>query len=98
MPGHSQITTENTSPPTTDIISSNPPTSPEYLVDEGETNGYLTEILYNYAGQKTSLTTPDMGTWGYEYDPSGNLSTQTDARGCEIDMLYDSLNRLTEKS
>ena len=67
-------------------------------VQEGEPNGYLTQILYNFAGQKTNLTTPDMGTWSYEYDPLGNLSTQTDARGCTIDMLYDELNRITEKS
>jgi YD repeat-containing protein len=40
----------------------------------------------------------DMGTWYYSYDASGNLTGQTDARGCVTSITYDSLNRPTGKS
>ena len=40
----------------------------------------------------------DMGTWYYGYDALGNLTSQTDARGCISTLNYDLLNRMTGKS
>src|SRR3990170_3657485 len=45
-----------------------------------------------------------MGAWSYDYDAvfangkPGNLTRQTDARGCTIALGYDALNRLLSKS
>ncbi len=43
------------------------------------------------------MTDPDMGYWTYQYDKSGNLELQTDAKGQKIRFLYDCLNRVYEK-
>lgn len=58
----------------------------------------VTSMTYNNAGQKLTMSDPDMGSWSYTYDALGNLKTQTDARNCVLTMGYDSLNRLTGKS
>ena len=44
------------------------------------------------------MSDPDMGVWTYDYDALSNLKFQTDARGCTLTMLYDSLNRLDTKT
>ena len=68
-------------------------------VSEGNYGGApSTSITYNTGGQKTSMTTPDLGTWDYTYDALGNLATQEDARGCTITMAYDDINRLIGKT
>src|SRR5215207_1213472 len=54
-------------------------------------------MTYNNAGQKLTMSDPDMGNWSYAYDGLGNLTRQTDARGQRICMYYDALNRLTGK-
>lgn len=59
--------------------------------------GLTTTLGYNRAGQKTSMSDPDMGNWSYAYDGAGNLTSQTDARGCTLYMTYDPLYRLTPK-
>ncbi len=59
---------------------------------------HTTSMTYDAAGRKTSMTDPDMGYWTYDYDALGNLKTQTDARGCTTNLLYDALSRLTKKS
>ncbi len=41
---------------------------------------------------------PDLGNWEYEYDDAGNLIRQTDAGGNEVQLEYDVIDRLTEKS
>jgi RHS repeat-associated protein len=53
---------------------------------------------YNGLGRKASMDDPDMGHWEYGYDDAGNLTQQTDARGCSTSFVYDPLNRLTQKS
>ncbi len=58
---------------------------------------HVTALSYNPAGQKSAIDDPDMGTWSYDYDNSGNLSHQTDNRGCVTTLLYDNANRLTDK-
>jgi len=55
------------------------------------------KMTYDSLGRKRDMTDPDMGYWTYEYDKSGNLIAQTDARKQTITFAYDTLNRLTEK-
>ncbi|PKN91158.1 MAG: hypothetical protein CVU44_20570 [Chloroflexi bacterium HGW-Chloroflexi-6] len=67
-----------------------------------------TKIKYDMAGQKIGMDDPDMGKagileddnwgWTYAYDALGNLTGQTDARGCTLTLTYDLLNRLTAKN
>jgi len=57
-----------------------------------------TTITYDLAGRKTTMDDADMGAWAYAYDALGNLSKQTDANGCETNLSYDRLNRLSGKS
>ena len=44
------------------------------------------------------MSDPDLGNWGYTYDGTGSLASQTDARSCATSLGYDSLNRLVSKS
>ncbi len=53
-----------------------------------------THITYDAWGRKIELSDPDMGDWAYEYDASGNLIRQTDARGVTLCYEYDGHNRL----
>jgi YD repeat-containing protein len=55
-------------------------------------------MTYNWLSHKTGMTDPDMGSWSYGYDNNGNLTTQTDAKNQTITMVYDALNRLTNKN
>lgn len=64
-------------------------------VDYGDAH---TSLAYDMAGRKVEMDDADMGAWSYSYDASGNLKTQTDARGCTISMTYDPLNRPTAKT
>jgi RHS repeat-associated protein len=69
--------------------------------------GVTTEIKYDWVGRKVGMDDPDMGMagtlgddqwgWRYEYDALGNLTKQTDARGCVMTLEYDLLNRLNNK-
>ena len=56
-----------------------------------------TTITYDSLSKKRTMTDPAMGYWTYTYDKSGNLETQTDAKGQIIRFNYDGLNRVTEK-
>lgn len=60
--------------------------------------GNQTIIGYNGFGRKDTMTDPDMGSWSYSYSVLGNLTTQTDARGCVTTVTYDDLNRPTGKT
>jgi len=63
---------------------------------EGEQN--TTTMTYDSLSKKRTMTDPDMGYWTYEYDKSGNLELQTDAKGQKIRFRYDGLNRVYEKA
>jgi RHS repeat-associated protein len=53
---------------------------------------------YDPLSRKTDMHDVDMGDWSYQYDAAGNLTRQTDARGCNTHFTYDQLNRLTGKT
>ncbi len=55
-------------------------------------------MTYDSLSKKRSMNDPDMGSWTYVYDKSGNLTSQTDAKGQTINFNYDGLNRLTQKT
>jgi RHS repeat-associated protein len=44
------------------------------------------------------MSDPDMGNWSYAYDALGDLTSQTDARGCQLSLSYDNLSRLTSRA
>jgi uncharacterized repeat protein (TIGR02543 family) len=50
---------------------------------------------YDSLGQKIHSFDVDLGQRDFSYDPVGNMSSQTDARGTVIKYQYDALNRLT---
>ena len=41
---------------------------------------------------------PDMGQWSYEYFASGELKSQTDAKGQLTAMTYDKLGRMLTRT
>ena len=47
-------------------------------------------------GRVYQTISPDTGTTTYQYDPAGNLTSKTDAKGVTISYVYDALNRLTK--
>jgi RHS repeat-associated protein len=60
--------------------------------------GAVVSMTYDNAGRKLTMDDPDMGDWSYVYDALGNLTQQTDARGCTTNLTYDLLNRLKQKT
>jgi len=86
-------------------VSITPPTGPgiSYTYDKLDRlktavrGGFTTTLSYDFAGRKISMSDPDMGYWTYDYDALGNLTTQTDARGCRLTLLYDLSSRLKNK-
>jgi RHS repeat-associated protein len=54
-------------------------------------------MTYDSLSKKIAMTDPDMGSWTYDYDKSGNLRFQTDAKGQTVEFQYDGLNRATHK-
>ncbi len=44
------------------------------------------------------IENPESGTINYGYDPNGNLTSKTDARGVKTDYVYDALNRVTNRA
>lgn len=60
--------------------------------------GNQINIGYDGFGRKIAISDPDLGVWGYGYDVWGNLTSQTDSRGCVTNVTYDDLNRPTLKT
>lgn len=70
------------------------------VVNTNSQNGTstTTTIGYNMLGQKSYVDDPDLGKWTYlYYEGTGNLFSQTDARGVTLYFQYDALNRLRQK-
>ena len=58
---------------------------------------HVTSMDYDRAGRKTSMQDPNMGNWSYEYFPSGDLKSQTDAKLQTLCFAYDPLGRSMAK-
>jgi len=56
-----------------------------------------TTMTYDSLSKKRTMIDPDMGSWEYDYDKSGNLTYQRDAKSQTITFDYDGLNRLWHK-
>ncbi len=105
-PANESYTTKTYSDSWGRTVQVQPPTGPgvSYVYDilDRLTDVYYgsphTILTYDLAGRKTQMVDPDMGTWQYGYDATGNLTSQTDARGCVTSLSYDLLNRPTGKS
>ena len=83
-----------------------PVTGPNVVYDYDELGNLMTAthsgavvaMTYDNAGRKLAMDDPDMGDWSYAYDALGNLTQQTDPRGCVTNLTYDLLNRLKQKT
>ncbi|MGO9092760.1 MAG: toxin TcdB middle/N-terminal domain-containing protein [bacterium] len=64
---------------------------------QGQPQQNTTSMTYDSLSRKRSMTDPDMGAWSYTYDNAGNLICQSDAKGQAIGLVYDKINRVTEK-
>ncbi len=60
-----------------------------------KTNGATVRMVYDAAGNKTSLIDPDAGTTLYTYAADGTLLTQTDGLGIKTTNSYDDFGRLS---
>lgn len=54
-------------------------------------------FVYDSLKRLTSVTNPENGTVGYQYDNNGNLLVKTEARGVSAHYDYDALNRATRR-
>ena len=73
-------------------------TGKPFEVTNGEGFNQTTITMsYNTAGFQENLDDPDAGLTNYEYDPFGQLVSQTDNKGNNYLMKYDALGRITEK-
>ena len=59
--------------------------------------GNVSGMIYDSLGRKTDMYDPDMGHWAYQYDPSGAVTQQTDAKAQTLKFRYDELERLRAK-
>lgn len=59
--------------------------------------GAVWSYVYDMAGNRLSVSDPDLGDWSYTYDMANRLLTQTDARGVTTLMSYDQLGRLLKR-
>jgi RHS repeat-associated protein len=55
-------------------------------------------FVYDSLSRLLSATNLESGTINYQYDPNGNLTRKTDARGVQTDYTYDALNRATNRN
>ena len=59
---------------------------------------HLRTFAYDALSRLLKSFNPETGTVSYAYDPNGNVTSKTDARGVTTWYLYDSLNRLYSKT
>ncbi|MBU2554266.1 MAG: hypothetical protein KKF98_07370 [Bacteroidetes bacterium] len=60
--------------------------------------GRTTYLYYDVAGFQEKLIEPDAGTILYDYNPFGELISQTNANGHTYTMTYNGLGRITNKT
>jgi RHS repeat-associated protein len=53
---------------------------------------------YDSLSRLVLATNPENGPMSYAYDPNGNLTDKTDARGVKTTIVYDALNRAISKN
>jgi YD repeat-containing protein len=58
-----------------------------------DANGVVTNASYNAIGQRTSVSDPSQGGWGFAYNALGEVLAQSDARGIVTQISYDILGR-----
>ena len=58
-----------------------------------DANGVVTKASYNAIGQRTSVSDPNQGGWGFAYNALGEVLAQSDARGIVTQISYDILGR-----
>ena len=66
--------------------------------DSANSSTIVTSFEYDDFGNKTKMIDPDMGEWNYSYYSTGELKTQTDAKGQTQTLFYDKLGRLITRS
>lgn len=65
--------------------------------DNSGTTLSSTTMTYDAFGRKLTMVDPDMGSWFYDYNVSGNLIWQKDANEQELCFTYDALGRVLQK-
>lgn len=64
----------------------------------GVPSSIVTTFTYDAAGRKSGMNDPDKGNWSYTYYATGELKTQTDAKGQVIAFEYDTLGRVAHRT
>jgi len=59
--------------------------------------GNQISVVYDALGRKFGQIDPDLGTWAYVVDAAGRLRRQTDAKAQVTIMVYDPLDRMTQR-
>ncbi|WP_444946838.1 RHS repeat-associated core domain-containing protein [Microbulbifer sp. VTAC004] len=70
---------------------------PKTVLVSGDTHDIESSFVFDYAGFRTSLTDPNMGTVTSRYNAFGELDQQSDNKNQSITYLYDKLGRLLEQ-
>ena len=67
------------------------------MVRTRDVNGTETVLAYDVRGFRRSITDPSAGHWTFDYFPSGELKSQTNARGQLTSFTYDRLSRMSTR-
>ncbi|WP_157954004.1 RHS repeat-associated core domain-containing protein [Microbulbifer sp. A4B17] len=70
---------------------------PKTVKVTGDSRNIESSFVFDYAGFRTSLQDPNLGTVSSSYNAFGELDRQTDNKGQSITFLYDQLGRLLEQ-
>lgn len=60
--------------------------------------GQISTITYDVHGNKRTQSSPETGTWRYDYNVFGELVSQTDAKNQTTTMQYDVAGRLFQRT
>ncbi|WP_444895336.1 RHS repeat domain-containing protein [Microbulbifer sp. SSSA005] len=71
---------------------------PKTVLVNGGSRNIESSFVFDYAGFRTSLTDPNLGTVTSSYNAFGELDRQVDNKSQNITYLYDQLGRLLEQS
>jgi len=68
------------------------------LLKTRDVTGSETMLTYDVRGFRRSITDPNAGRWTFDYLPTGELRSQTNARGQVTSYSYDRLSRATSRA